>query len=557
MEVMWKQVSNMIDPGASAPLPYTSSLLELLRGDAILIKDILVYFPLSFPGVLQPFWSIDRQNELSLVDSGNVGSLLLHFILIPIQISFLLNLFYVLLFPVPAAAYIGGIVVFLVLNVYVCKLLNQPGEPHISTIDLSHIPEQHDDECWIFINGVSVGRHWLQANLNALSSIFGRRIIGIHNPTYGIIFDLLECIIQRDCNFVTDDIRRGYAEVKKNLLDQTKRKVVLIAHSQGGIEAGAILDWLLDDLPSDIIGKLEIYTFGSAANHFNNPCRTSQCSKKDDRRGVVGHIEHYTNSGEFVSRFGILGFVQLPPGTSIKEEERKRNPKSSTWPSSSSNPSLSNTPRPPPMSATFPVTNAEEEPTSLLYKRQHNRFNGILFNHNVPGHMMNQHYLATMFKRESYTTADGRELQRVADHNDFMDSAISAWDGEKEGQSWGWPCRRKREDITRTNAKKKRQQTNGGRFPQQSQDQIRDPNERNLDEIEKRGRSAVQNMRRGKGKGQWSTMALENGVDLLNALGSSNSNSSNNVGIVRPRDVSRLWTYRNGMSPDDNDDDND
>jgi hypothetical protein len=32
-----------------------------------------------------------------------------------------------------------------------------------------------------------------------------------------------------------------------------------------------IIDWLLQEVPQDLLAKLEVYTFGCAANHFNNP----------------------------------------------------------------------------------------------------------------------------------------------------------------------------------------------------------------------------------------------------------------------------------------------
>jgi hypothetical protein len=51
----------------------------------------------------------------------------------------------------------------------------------------------------------------LQLIINYLHAHFGRPITGIYNCTYGLWFDLLECIIQRDFSFPTDDIRLGYS----------------------------------------------------------------------------------------------------------------------------------------------------------------------------------------------------------------------------------------------------------------------------------------------------------------------------------------------------------
>ena len=40
---------------------------------------------------------------------------------------------------------------------------------------------------------------------------------------------------------------------------------------RGGIIISLVLDHLFDELPSSVMSKLEIYTFGSAASHFSNP----------------------------------------------------------------------------------------------------------------------------------------------------------------------------------------------------------------------------------------------------------------------------------------------
>ena len=70
---------------------------------------------------------------------------------------------------------------------------------------------------------------------------------GVHNRTNGIIFDLFQCIIERNFCYATEDTRNSYVLIKEALLDDKYKKVVLILHSQGGIEGALILDWLLDE----------------------------------------------------------------------------------------------------------------------------------------------------------------------------------------------------------------------------------------------------------------------------------------------------------------------
>jgi len=52
------------------------------------------------------------------------------------------------------------------------------------------------------------------------------------------------------------DVRVAYDYIKACLLDPTVTKIVLVAHSQGGIIASMVMDGLFADLPADIMWKL-------------------------------------------------------------------------------------------------------------------------------------------------------------------------------------------------------------------------------------------------------------------------------------------------------------
>lgn len=93
--------------------------------------------------------------------------------------------------------------------------------------------------------------------------------------------------------------------------DKKIEKVVLICHSQGGIITSVILDQLLDDLPRDEIGKLEVYTFANAANHFSNPALVSTSTLVTN---TIRHIEHYANGKDPVSEIGVLAFTPTNSG---------------------------------------------------------------------------------------------------------------------------------------------------------------------------------------------------------------------------------------------------
>ncbi|KAG6357040.1 hypothetical protein INS49_014916 [Diaporthe citri] len=165
----------------------------------------------------------------------------------------------------------------------------------------------------------ATGEHWLRSNLDRLALTFGRPVLGIHNSTYGIVFDLLECIVQRTFGYATKDIRRCYVEVKKALSDEKNTKVVFILHSQGGIEGGAIIDWLLQELPQNLLSKLEVYTFGNAANHFNNPFRSAAAEAEADKKPLAAAVD---------AALGTTAGAAQPvskPAEGVKPQEARKN----------------------------------------------------------------------------------------------------------------------------------------------------------------------------------------------------------------------------------------
>ena len=254
----------------------------------------------------------------------------------------------------------------------------------------------------------------MKNNLNRLAITFGRPILGIHNRTSGILFDVIECLIQRNFTYATSDVRTCYRILRKVLYDPSKSKVILILHSQGGIEGGMALDWLLQEMPQDLLSKLEVYTFGNAANHFNNPhrhaafemllqhnpvaaMRTYFCGESflvpspdrlastEETSGIslssqtssavkdraIGHVEHYAHSTDFVAIWGVLHFA-----------------------------------------------------TNKMGSRQLPRFLGRLFARATSngGHQLNQHYLDGMFplQRDPKTG----EFVGAAEQNEFMEESI-------------------------------------------------------------------------------------------------------------------------------------
>ena len=103
---------------------------------------------------------------------------------------------------------------------------------------------------------------------------------------------------------------------------------MLILHSQGGIGGSIIIDKLHAEIREDLLAKLEVYSFGNAASHFNNPYRSLRANLDryvglpgDPRQNLeidkttmelitgkaIRHVEHYANSLDALARLGVLG----------------------------------------------------------------------------------------------------------------------------------------------------------------------------------------------------------------------------------------------------------
>ncbi|RDW83401.1 hypothetical protein BP5796_04892 [Coleophoma crateriformis] len=344
----------------SLSLPNFVSPTQLLISDLKLVWKLRWYIPsiilpltpdLSGPlDELAPTWA-------------NRADLAFHAVLVIAQLGFLASI--PLCLVLPLGTFLLYFVGFVVANYLICIPFNGFLQTEYMAAPKTPIPGVGENEKWIFINGVSVGRHWLNGNLQRLANTFRREIFAVHNPTFGIIFDLIQCLIERDFSYNTRDIRQAYTFIKRELMSEMNTKVVLILHSQGGIEGGMVIDWLLADVPEAKMKKLEVYTFGNAANHFNNPVRRSQDDSgagAPDYGRAIGHIEHYANDGDFVARFGVLEFAKRRCG--------------------------------------------EHE----------NRFVGQVFQRAGTGHLLCQHYLDYMFVMKDH---------KVAESNPFMDSL--AW----------------------------------------------------------------------------------------------------------------------------------
>jgi len=122
-----------------------------------------------------------------------------------IQLVFVLSVpFFFFCIGAGCLAYSGIVALIVYL---ICPILNggKSGRIVVSDPNIMEEYDKREGEVWVFVNGVAVGDHWMKSNVNRLSLTFRRPIIGVHNPTYGIIFDTIQCLIQRDLSYDTPD----------------------------------------------------------------------------------------------------------------------------------------------------------------------------------------------------------------------------------------------------------------------------------------------------------------------------------------------------------------
>lgn len=143
---------SQVDPAIeTTPLPYTASPLQLLRADLILFfKNILLFPTLIFP--LTPFGS----GELDELYPSwlNIREILLHTLIVIVQAVFLISLPFCVVYPSGLILAYSGL--FLAVNRLLSRVLNGKEAYLTSNVPVDRLPE-HDDECWLYVNGVGVG----------------------------------------------------------------------------------------------------------------------------------------------------------------------------------------------------------------------------------------------------------------------------------------------------------------------------------------------------------------------------------------------------------------
>eukprot|EP01112_Ceratiomyxa_fruticulosa_P016171 TRINITY_DN4851_c0_g1_i2.p1 TRINITY_DN4851_c0_g1~~TRINITY_DN4851_c0_g1_i2.p1 ORF type:complete len:574 (-),score=72.34 TRINITY_DN4851_c0_g1_i2:136-1857(-) len=170
-------------------------------------------------------------------------------------------------------------------------------------------PHSEDKERWIFVNGMCVDRDLLWTNALQLSRIFKRRVSMFHNPTQGMLCDLVECFLGRTYfGLIETTVARRLKDLLyMELFEHHHQKVVLCVHSQGSIIASNAIILLIKESLHEVavamLSKLEVYTFGCAADEFD--------TISDEFGNQYPYYEHFANKRDFVAQIGV-GSWKLP-----------------------------------------------------------------------------------------------------------------------------------------------------------------------------------------------------------------------------------------------------
>lgn len=163
------------------------------------------------------------------------------------------------------------------------------------------LPEQqttrNDRESWVFINGIATTEEVAMANTRLMYKMFGRPVTTAYNPANGMIVDLVECMMWKCgafdfCNKSARKPRDNLIEVlKKELIKEEKKTVVLLAHSQGTIITGNAIEKLSEDVQFAALmkEKLEVYTFANCA-HVMSSNKVRYLENIYNRRDTVAWI---------------------------------------------------------------------------------------------------------------------------------------------------------------------------------------------------------------------------------------------------------------------------
>jgi len=192
------------------------------------------------------------------------------------------------------------------MGLFLYLLLYFDNQPSVTNVG-DHFRQRSQElgEVWIQVNGVCTDRDVQSSLGKMIAEMFHREVLLFWNPTQGMLFDLIECMMGRTFNGMTY-ISDQLADVLESELTRPEiKKIVLLAHSQGAIIASNAISVLIERNVRDIC-KLEVYTFGSAADSFKE---TVSENPFNGEKYSVPYYGHFANDGDVIAKIGVLHWM--------------------------------------------------------------------------------------------------------------------------------------------------------------------------------------------------------------------------------------------------------
>lgn len=155
---------------------------------------------------------------------------------------------------------------------------------------LEHEKAREGRERWFFLNGIQTNAGLARRNADRLREVVGRPFITIYNPTQGLANDLAESTLQKFTNVNTQPSALAFLEIAAALVSDEVERVAVVAHSQGTIIAGDVLDLVYFAL--DPVGKSHLGKTNMNSQDFRAFLSVSHgVLKSDDLHAAVRRLE--------------------------------------------------------------------------------------------------------------------------------------------------------------------------------------------------------------------------------------------------------------------------
>ena len=154
--------------------------------------------------------------------------------------------------------------------------------------------EIEDGTCIIYVNGIMSDTDIVEDDRKLLKGLFNKPVNLLHNVTDSLIMDLLESLVGKETDSLTEVSVVTLVAFTRKLLDEKVKKLIVICYSQGTIVVAKVLDKLakLGFNKNSFIEKLEVYAFAN--------CSTKMKYVKDN----FPYIENFANENDFVAKLG-------------------------------------------------------------------------------------------------------------------------------------------------------------------------------------------------------------------------------------------------------------